>query len=53
MAAIFLIAIVLMQEFVRKYPAPVIAKIYRDGKINLWKDSKELSAELKNFDECI
>jgi hypothetical protein len=53
MAAIFLKAIVPMQEFVRKYPAPFIAKIYRDGKIYLWKDSKELSAELKNFDECI
>ncbi|MGM3305930.1 hypothetical protein ACSQ6I_08110 [Anabaena sp. WFMT] len=53
MAAIFLKAIVPMQEFVRKHPAPFIAKIYRDGKINLWKDSKELLAELKIFDESI
>jgi hypothetical protein len=53
MAAIFLRAIVPMQEFVRQDPAPFIAKIYSYGKINLWKDSKELPAELKNFDECI
>jgi hypothetical protein len=53
MAAIFLKAIVPIQEFVRQHPAPFIAKIYCYRKINLWKDSKELSAELKNFDECI
>ncbi|WP_071188231.1 hypothetical protein [Trichormus sp. NMC-1] len=35
MSEIFLKAIVPMQEFVRKHPAPFIAKIYRDGKINL------------------
>lgn len=35
MPAIFLTAILPTQEFVRKHPAPFIAKIYRDGKINL------------------
>jgi len=53
MAAIFVKAIVSMQEFVRKHPAPFIAKIYRDGKISLWKDSQELLTELKSFDESI
>lgn len=40
MATIFLKVIVPMQEFVRKHPAPFIAKIYRDGSITLWKDSQ-------------
>jgi hypothetical protein len=42
-----------MQEFVRKHLAPFIAKIYRDGKINLWKDSQDLLTQLKHFDESI
>lgn len=49
MAAIFLKAIVPMQEFVRKHPAPFIAKIYRDGNITLWKDSQMLLEELERF----
>jgi hypothetical protein len=53
MAAIFLTAILPMQEFVRKHPAPFIAKIYRDGKISRWKDSQDLLTELKSFDEYI
>ncbi len=49
MVAIFVGAIVPMQEFVRKHPAPFIAKIYRDGRIDLWKDSQMLLEDLKNF----
>lgn len=49
MAEMFLKAIVPMQEFVRKHPAPFIAKIYRDGRIDEWKDSQMLLAELKQF----
>lgn len=49
MAAIFLEAIVAMQEFVREHPAPFIAKIYRDGKILMWKDKQMLEEELKRF----
>ncbi|MEH2001186.1 MAG: hypothetical protein V7L00_20965 [Nostoc sp.] len=49
MAAIFLKAIVPMQEFVRKHPAPFIAKIYRDASIALWKDSQALVEELERF----
>ncbi len=35
-----------MQEFVRKNPAPFIAKVYRNNQITLWKDSQMLLAEL-------
>ncbi|MFN6572378.1 hypothetical protein [Dendronalium sp. ChiSLP03b] len=49
MAAIFLKAIVQMQRFVRKHPAPFIAKIYRDGKVSMWKDDQMLMEELKRF----
>ncbi|MFN6475273.1 hypothetical protein [Nostoc sp. DedQUE07] len=49
MAAIFLKAIVSMQEFVREHPAPFIAKIYRDGKVSMWKDDQMLTEELKRF----
>ena len=49
MAAIFLKAIVSMQEFVREHPAPFIAKIYRDGKVSMWKDDQMLNQELKRF----
>jgi hypothetical protein len=49
MAAIFLKAIVPMQEFVREHPAPFIAKIYRQGNINMWKDSQMLIDELEGF----
>ena len=47
MAAILLKEITLMQEFVRKNPAPFIAKIYRDGKISVWKDNQTLLKELQ------
>ncbi|GAB1540925.1 hypothetical protein NUACC21_35940 [Scytonema sp. NUACC21] len=46
----FLKAIVPTQEFVRKYPAPFIAKIFRDGHIEMWKDAQTLEEELKQFD---
>lgn len=49
MAAIFLKAIVTMQEFVRKHPAPFIAKIYRSGKIELWRNNQTLLEELNRF----
>lgn len=49
MASIFLKAIVPMQEFVRKHPAPFIAKIYRDSSITMWKDSEKLVEESQQF----
>ncbi|MFN6518662.1 MAG: hypothetical protein RMY29_029810 [Nostoc sp. CreGUA01] len=49
MAAIFLTAIVSMQEFVRQNPAPFIAKVYRDSRITMWKDQKMLLEELDRF----
>ncbi|MCY7278842.1 MAG: hypothetical protein LH702_35175 [Phormidesmis sp. CAN_BIN44] len=49
MVAIFQKAIVPMQEFVRKHPAPFIAKIYRDGSIDMWKDSQTLIQDLEQF----
>lgn len=35
-----------MLKFVRKYPAPFIAKVYKDGKVDLWKDANELLDEI-------
>jgi hypothetical protein len=49
MVAIFKKAIVPMQEFARKNSAPFIAKIYRDGRIDLWKDHQTLLEELQQF----
>ena len=49
MAEIFLKAIVAMQEFVRKHPAPFIAKIYRNGSICLWQDNQTLLEELNQL----
>jgi hypothetical protein len=46
MATILLNVIVKMQEFVRKHSEPFIAKIYRDGKIEMWKDNEMLINEL-------
>jgi hypothetical protein len=46
MANIFLSAIVKMQNFVRKNQAPFIAKIYRDGRLEMWKDRQTLLNEL-------
>ena len=39
-------AIVPMQNLVRKYPAPFIAKIYRDSSVEIWRDREALSKEL-------
>jgi hypothetical protein len=45
MAAIFLKAIVVMQEFVRRHDAPFIAKIYKNGRVEMWKDCQALLDE--------
>ena len=47
MADIFLRSANKMQEFVRKHPAPFIAKVYRDGRVEMWKDAQTLLDELK------
>ena len=47
MADIFLGAVTKMQKFVRTYPAPFIAKIYRDGRVEMWKDAQTLLDELR------
>ena len=46
MAETLLKSITKIQEFVRKNDAPFIAKIYRDGSLNLWKDHITLNNEL-------
>jgi predicted nuclease of predicted toxin-antitoxin system len=46
MADIFLKSITKMQEFVRTHPAPFIAKVYRDGRVEMWKDAQTLLDEL-------
>jgi len=45
MAAIFLKAIIVMQEFVRRHDAPFIAKIYKNGRVEMWKDCQALLDE--------
>ncbi len=49
MVAILQKVVVPMQEFVRQHPAPFIAKIYRDGRLDLWKDQQMLLNELAQF----
>ncbi len=49
MAEIFLKAIVPMQEFVWEHSAPFIAKVHSDNRVTLWKDNKELFAELQRL----
>ena len=39
-------AIVPMQNLVRKHPAAFIAKIYRDSRVEIWRDREALSEEL-------
>lgn len=46
MADIFLKSITKMQEFVRQHPAPFIAKVYRNGRVEMWKDAQTLLDEL-------
>ena len=47
MADIFLGAVTKMQKFVRTYLAPFITKIYRDGRVEMWKDAQTLLDELR------
>lgn len=49
MADILIKTIIKMQEFVRKNDAPFIAKIYRDGRIEMWKNHKTLLDELEDW----
>jgi len=35
-----------MLNFLRKHPAPFIAKVYKDGKVMLWKDAEQLLDEI-------
>lgn len=46
MIAILIKAIVPMQNFVHKHPAPFIAKIYRDSRLEMWRDRETLLEEL-------
>jgi PIN like domain len=48
MIKILIKAIVPMQNFVQKYPAPFIAKIYRDSRLEMWRDREALLKELDN-----
>jgi predicted nuclease of predicted toxin-antitoxin system len=50
MAEIFLKSIISMQELIRKHPAPFIAKVYRNGRIDMWIDSQTLLMELAQFE---
>ncbi len=38
-----------MQEFVRSHNSPFIAKVYRDSKVKMWKDSSTLLDEISNL----
>jgi hypothetical protein len=49
MAEIFIKAIDKMEKFVLKHPAPFIAKVSREGKINPWKNSQMLLQEIEQF----
>jgi predicted nuclease of predicted toxin-antitoxin system len=49
MAAAFQKAIEAMQSFARENPAPFIAKVYRDGRVEEWKNHLVLQAEVKEF----
>jgi PIN like domain len=46
MIAILIKAIVPMQNFVHKHPAPFIAKIHRDSRLEMWRDREALLEEL-------
>ncbi len=35
-----------MQNFVHNYPAPFIAKIHRDSRLEMWRDRETLLEEL-------
>jgi len=46
MIEILMKAIVPMQNLVRKHKAPLIAKVYRDSTVAIWRDREALSKEL-------
>ena len=46
MIAILIKAIGPMQNFVHKHPAPFIAKIHRDSRLEMWRDREALLEEL-------
>ncbi|MEO0537563.1 MAG: hypothetical protein AAF215_27345 [Cyanobacteria bacterium P01_A01_bin.123] len=48
---VFLAAFSKMQAFARENPAPFIAKVYRDGTVDEWKNHGELLAELTEMME--
>lgn len=47
MAEVFKQAIKAMQEFAQDNPAPFIAKVYRDGRVEEWKNHQDLLAEIR------
>jgi hypothetical protein len=47
MADIFIKSITKMQELTRKHPAPFIGKVYRDGRVEIWKDAQSLLDEIR------
>jgi predicted nuclease of predicted toxin-antitoxin system len=49
MAGAFQKAIESMQKFTRENPAPFIAKVYRNGRVEEWKNHLALQAEVKEF----
>ena len=49
MANIFIKSITNMQEFVRNHNSPFIAKVYRDNKVKMWKDSSTLLDEINKL----
>jgi predicted nuclease of predicted toxin-antitoxin system len=51
MIAILVKAIGPMQNFVRNYPAPFIAKIHRDSRLEMWRDRETLLEELKALEK--
>ncbi len=49
MAEAFRKAALPMQEFARDNVAPFIAKVYRDGRVEAWKDHQELLEEIREI----
>lgn len=49
MADIFVQSINKMQEFAFEHNAPFIAKVYRDGRVKMWKDAVTLLEEINNL----
>lgn len=49
MITIFTQAIVPMQKLIRKHPAPFIAKIHREGRVEMWRDREALLEELNHL----